>query len=198
MGDFNQWNRESHPLERKENGVWEIRFREEDGLQEGQNIKLWVTNGGNRFERLPAYSTKIVMDPDTSLLCTQVQDPEKEYAWTDREFMTAEPDAPLIYEAHVGMSQDREGIGTYREFADNVLPRIRELGYNTVQLMAIQEHPYYGSFGYQVTNFFAAAHWYGNPEDLKYCERDQCSFHNNGTISSALQPPDSNVLNAPF
>ena len=168
MGDFNQWNRESHPLERKENGVWEIRFREEDGLQEGQNIKLWVTNGGNRFERLPAYSTKIVMDPDTSLLCTQVQDPEKEYAWTDREFMTAEPDAPLIYEAHVGMSQDREGIGTYREFADNVLPRIRELGYNTVQLMAIQEHPYYGSFGYQVTNFFAAAHWYGNPEDLKY------------------------------
>ena len=168
MGDFNQWNRESHPLERKENGVWEIRFREEDGLQEGQNIKLWVTNGGNRFERLPAYSTKIVMDPDTSLLCTQVQDPEKEYAWTDREFMTAEPDAPLIYEAHVGMSQDREGIGTYREFADNVLPRIRELGYNTVQLMAIQEHPYYGAFGYQVTNFFAAAHWYGNPEDLKY------------------------------
>ena len=168
MGDFNQWNRESHPLERKENGVWEIRFREEDGLQEGQNIKLWVTNGGNRFERLPAYSTKIVMDPDTSLLCTQVQDPEKEYAWTDREFMTAEPDAPLIYEAHVGMSQDREGIGTYREFADNVLPRIRALGYNTVQLMAIQEHPYYGSFGYQVTNFFAAAHWYGNPEDLKY------------------------------
>ena len=168
MGDFNQWNRESHPLERKENGVWEIRFREEDGLQEGQNIKLWVTNGRNRFERLPAYSTKIVMDPDTSLLCTQVQDPEKEYAWTDREFMTAEPDAPLIYEAHVGMSQDREGIGTYREFADNVLPRIRELGYNTVQLMAIQEHPYYGSFGYQVTNFFAAAHWYGNPEDLKY------------------------------
>ena len=83
MGDFNQWNRESHPLDRGENGVWEIVLPGEDGLQEGQNVKLWIRKGDNWFERLPAYSTKVVMDPDTSLLCTQVQDPEKEYAWTD-------------------------------------------------------------------------------------------------------------------
>lgn len=168
MGDFNQWDRESHPLKRVENGVWEIILPGDDSLQEGQNVKLWIRKGENWFERLPAYSTKVAMDPETSLLCTQVQDPEKEYAWTDAAFMAKAPDAPLIYEAHVGMSQDREGIGTYREFADNVLPRVRDLGYNTIQLMAIQEHPYYGSFGYQVTNFFAAAHWYGDPEDLKY------------------------------
>ena len=168
MGDFNQWDRESHPLTRGENGVWEIVLPGEDSLQEGQNVKLWIRKGESWFERLPAYSTKVAMDPETSLLCTQVQDTEKEYAWTDAAFMAAAPDAPLIYEAHVGMSQDKEGIGTYREFAENVLPRVKDLGYNTIQLMAIQEHPYYGSFGYQVTNFFAAAHWYGDPEDLKY------------------------------
>ena len=100
--------------------------------------------------------------------CRRVWDPEEAYPWTDADFMKKRPEAPLIYEAHIGMSQDREGIGTYREFADNVIPRILHLGYNTIQLMAVQEHPYYGSFGYQVTNFFAASHWYGEPDDLKY------------------------------
>ena len=168
MGDFNEWNRDSHPLDRGENGVWEIALTGAESLKEGQNVKLWVRKGENWFERLPAYSMKVVMDEQTSILCTQVWDAEKEYPWTDAGFTSVKPDAPLIYEAHVGMSQDREGIGTYREFTENVLPRIRNLGYNTVQLMAIQEHPYYGSFGYQVTNFFAASHWYGAPEDLKY------------------------------
>ncbi len=168
FGDFNGWNRESHPLKRGENGVWEISLQGKDSLKNGQNIKLWVRCGIEWFARLPAYSTRVVMDDGTKMLCTQVWDPENVYPWTDASFADKKPDAPLIYEAHVGMSQDREGIGTYREFADNVLPRIRNLGYNTVQLMAIQEHPYYGSFGYQVTNFFAAAHWYGEPDDLKY------------------------------
>ena len=160
MGDFNEWNRDSHPLDRGENGVWEIALTGAESLKEGQNVKLWVRKGENWFERLPAYSMKVVMDEQTSILCTQVWDAEKEYPWTDAGFTSVKPDA--------GMSQDREGIGTYREFTENVLPRIRNLGYNTVQLMAIQEHPYYGSFGYQVTNFFAASHWYGAPEDLKY------------------------------
>ena len=168
FGDFNGWNQESHPLDRGENGVWEIVLQGGDSLKNGQNVKLWVRHGQDWFARLPAYSTRVVMDEGTHMLCTQVWDPEEEYAWTDASFAEKKPDAPLIYEAHIGMSQDREGIGTYREFADNVLPRIRDLGYNTVQLMAIQEHPYYGSFGYQVTNFFAASHWYGEPEGLKY------------------------------
>ncbi len=168
FGEFNGWDKESHPLDRGENGVWEIALQGKDSLKNGQNVKLWVRHGGDWFARLPAYSTRVVMDEEMKTLCTQVWDPEEPYPWTDAEFIAEKPDAPLIYEAHVGMSQDREGIGTYREFADNVLPRVHDLGYNTVQLMAIQEHPYYGSFGYQVTNFFAAAHWYGDPEDLKY------------------------------
>lgn len=168
IGDFNQWNRESHPLDRGENGVWEIALKGKNSLENGQHIKILVRRGDSWFERLPAYSTRVSMDEKTNTLCTQVWVPEKPYEWTDGAFAAKSPDAPLIYEAHVGMGQDKEGIGTYREFAENVLPRIRELGYNTVQLMAIQEHPYYGSFGYQVTNFFAAAHWYGEPDDLKY------------------------------
>ena len=95
--------------------------------------------------------------------------PEKDFVWTDGDFYgkTAIKN-PLIYEAHVGMAQDKYGIGSYREFADITLPRIKKAGYNAVQLMAIQEHPYYASFGYQVTNFFAPSHHFGEPEDLKY------------------------------
>ena len=168
MGDFNEWDRDSHPLTLGENGVWEITLEGKDALKHGQFIKLWVRRGEEWFERLPAYSTKVSMDEKTKRLCTQVWAPEEPFAWTDAEFMQKAPDAPLIYEAHIGMAQDKEGIGTYLEFADKILPRIQKLGYNTVQLMAVQEHPYYGSFGYQVTNFFAAAHWYGAPEGLKY------------------------------
>ncbi len=167
-GDFNGWNRESHPLHRGDNGTWEISLAGKDALKHGQFVKLWVRRGEDWFERLPAYSTKVCMDEKTMMLCTQIWAPEEEFRWTDADFMRQAPAAPLIYEAHVGMAQDKEGIGTYAEFADNVLPRIAALGYNTVQLMAIQEHPYYGSFGYQVTNFFAAAHWYGAPDGLKY------------------------------
>ncbi|MBQ3278533.1 MAG: alpha amylase C-terminal domain-containing protein [Clostridia bacterium] len=168
IGDYNDWNRNEGAMERLDNGNWEIRLEGKDALKHGQYVKLWVRRGDNWFERLPAYSTKVSMDESFKKLCTQVWAPETAFEWTDAEFLQKRPDAPLIYEAHVGMAQDKEGIGTYREFADNILPRVRDLGYNTIQLMAIQEHPYYGSFGYQVTNFFAAAHWYGVPEDLKY------------------------------
>ena len=167
IGDFNDWNHESHPLTRGENGNWEITLAGRDAMKHGQHIKLWVRKGQNAFERLPAYTTSVQMDPVMRQLCALVWDPEP-FPWTDEGYKDRKPSAPMIYEAHVGMAQDREGIGTYREFADNILPRIQDLGYNTVQLMAIQEHPYYGSFGYQVTNFFAPSSWYGQPEDLKY------------------------------
>lgn len=73
-----------------------------------------------------------------------------------------------IYEAHVGMSSAEEKVNSYRDFADHVLPRIKALGYNCVQLMAIMEHAYYGSFGYHVTSFLAPSSRFGTPEDLKY------------------------------
>ena len=166
-GDFNGWSRDLHPLYRRENGVWEIELEGRDALRHGQFIKLWVEKGSQGFERLPAYATRVVSDPKTHVLCSQVWDPEP-FAWTDQGYRDRAPSAPLIYEAHIGMATEELRVGTYREFADLVLPRIQRLGYNTVQLMAVQEHPYYGSFGYQVSNFFAASSWYGEPEGLKY------------------------------
>ena len=168
IGDFNDWNHDSHPLKQLENGVWEISLKGKNALRHGQYVKLWVRRGGDSFERLPAYTLSAKPDPDTHKLCARVWAPEKEFDWTDGNRKKKKGINPLIYEAHIGMAQEKEGIGTYREFADRNLERIAALGYNTVQLMAIQEHPYYASFGYQVTNFFAASSWYGDPEDLKY------------------------------
>ena len=166
-GDFNGWSHDTHPMTRLENGVWEILLPGADALRHGQYIKLWVEKDGKGFERLPAYATRVSANPSTHILCAQVWDPDP-FAWTDQEYRLGKAPAPLIYEAHIGMAAAEEKVGTYQEFADNVLPRIQALGYNTVQLMAIQEHPYYGSFGYQVSNFFAASSWYGEPEGLKY------------------------------
>ena len=166
-GDFNGWSHDTHPMTRKENGVWEIELEGKDALRHGQYIKLWVERDGKGFERLPAYATRVSPDPKTHILRAQVWDPAP-FAWTDGDYRKQKAPAPLIYETHIGMATKEERIGTYEEFADLVLPRIQKLGYNTVQLMAIQSHPYYGSFGYQVTNFFAASSWYGEPEGLKY------------------------------
>ena len=166
-GDFNGWSRETHPMTRKDNGVWEILLSGKDALKHGQFIKLWVKRNGQGFERLPAYATKVKQDPRTHVLCAQVWDPEP-FAWTDDGYRNHDAPAPLIYETHIGMATEEERIGTYLEFAEQILPRIKKLGYNTVQLMAVQEHPYYGSFGYQVSSFFAASSWYGEPEGLKH------------------------------
>ena len=168
-GDFNDWNKSSHPLTNIGNGVWEITFDDKDALKHGQLVKLVVGRLGTSFERIPAYIKRCVMDEQTKILCGQIWEPEEEFAWTDDDFFKKQgPDSPLIYECHIGMAQEKDGVGTYREFADETLPWIQSLGYNTIQCMAIQEHPYYGSFGYQVTNFFAPSSRFGTPEDLKY------------------------------
>ena len=168
IGDFNNWNRTSHPLTRLENGVWEIRLEGADALQHEQRVKIQVRRGKETFDRIPAYIRRVVQDPTMKQFSGQIWAPARRFIWTDGSYKKRKLTTPMIYEAHVGMGQEREGIGTYREFADNNLKRIADLGYNTVQLMAIQEHPYYASFGYQVSNFFAASSWYGDPEDLKY------------------------------
>ena len=168
IGDFNGWNRTSHPLTRLENGVWEIQLEGADALQHEQRVKIQVRRGKETFDRIPAYIRRVVQDPTTKQFSGQIWAPPRRFIWTDGSYKKRKLTTPMIYEAHVGMGQEREGIGTYREFADNNLKRIADLGYNTVQLMAIQEHPYYASFGYQVSNFFAASSWYGDPEDLKY------------------------------
>ena len=168
-GDFNNWAKYEHPLNPIGNGVWEIALDGWDALKHGQFVKIIVGRQGTSFERIPAYITRCVMDMSTETLCGQIWMPDEPFQWTDWDwFCKQRPNSPMIYEAHIGMAQEHGHIGTYREFADTTLDWIKYGGYNTIQLMAIQEHPYYASFGYQVTNFFAPSHRYGTPEDLKY------------------------------
>ena len=163
IGDFNGWNRQAAPMRRlNAGGDWEVEVPE---LPHGSLVKVQVTHCGQTFDRIPLYIHRVIQDTDGDFK-GQIWDPAKPYRWTDGKFTM--PDAPLcIYEAHVGMSSERPGIASYDEFADQVLPRIQKDGYNAVQLMAIMQHPYYASFGNQVTNFFAASSWYGEPEGLK-------------------------------
>ena len=168
IGEFNNWDRQSHPMTRKDNGVWEIELEGADTLKHGQKIKIQVTRDGRSSDHLPAYIRYAVQDPATNLFDGIVWAPEKPFQWTDGGYGKRKVSPLFIYESHIGMGQEAERKGTYREFADFNLEYIHDLGYNTVQLMAIQEHAYYASFGYQVTNFFAASSWYGTPDDLKY------------------------------
>ncbi len=165
-GDFNGWNRTSHPLTPLGNGNWEIFLPGDDALWDGCRVKTVVDANMTRTEHIPLYARRVVQDKKTVSFNAEVVDDRKQFAWTDQNFQGEK--SLFIYEAHVGMAQEEGKIGTYREFADKILPRIQKAGYNTVQLMAIMEHPYYGSFGYQVSNFFAASSWFGRPEDLKY------------------------------
>ena len=165
-GDFNHWNQTSHPLTSIGNGNWEIFLPGDDALWDGCKVKTVVDANMTRTEHIPLYARRVVQDKKTITFCAEVVDDRKKFAWTDAGFKGEE--SLFIYEAHVGMAQEEGKVGTYREFADLILPRIKKAGYNTVQLMAIMEHPYYGSFGYQVSNFFAASSWFGKPEDLKY------------------------------
>ena len=168
FGDFNGWNRTSHPLTRLDSGEWEIHIPGEDTLKHGERYLIEITTpAGEKFDRIPAYATSAVQNRKTCQFDGRVL-ANPPYEWHDQKRARSMPSPLLIYECHVGMAQEDGGIGTYRQFADSVLPRIKRDGYNAVQLMAIQEHPYYASFGYQVTNPFAASSWYGEPDDLKY------------------------------
>lgn len=165
-GDFNNWNQTSHPLTPIGDGNWEIFLPGDDALWDGCKVKTVVDANMTRTEHIPLYARRAVQDKETRLFCAEVVDDRKTFQWTDQSFKGE--DSLFIYEAHVGMAQEEGKVGSYREFADLILPRIKKAGYNTVQLMAIMEHPYYGSFGYQVSNFYAASSWFGKPEDLKY------------------------------
>ncbi len=167
-GEFNEWDRASHPLEKKSGGIWEITIPAAV-LKPGTSFKMQVTASNGVLDRIPAYIQRVVQNPETHDFAAVAVEATTSYPWTDQDFDgSAAAKMPIIYEAHIGMATEEERVGTYREFADNILPRIKALGYNTVQLMAIQEHPYYGSFGYHVSSFFAASSRFGTIEDLKY------------------------------
>ncbi len=165
-GDFNEWNPTSHPLRNLGNGDWEIYLEGDDALWEGCQVKTVVDANLTRTEHIPLFIRRAVQHPESLTFNGEIVDDRKAFDWTDADFKGDEH--LYIYEAHVGMAQEEGKVGSYREFADYTLPHVKEAGYNTIQLMAIMEHPYYGSFGYQVSNFFAASSWFGKPEDLKY------------------------------
>ena len=163
-GDMNGWNRYEHRLTPLGNGVFEIFLEGDNAFYNGCYVKTIIRNGEKIMERIPLYIRRVMQDPDNFTWCGVITD-EPRYQWKRKKFT---PKKELcIYECHIGMAQEKEGIGTYTEFRDNILPRIKDLGYNTIQIMAIMEHPYYGSFGYQVSSFFAASSKYGTPNELK-------------------------------
>ena len=166
FGDFNGWNRNSHPLTRGEFGVWSAFFPDTEyaELTHGSLIKVHVQSSGGGQDRIPAYVRRVVQNAETNDFTAQVWLPPA-FEWRHE---TPEIAGGLrIYEAHVGMATEEGRVGTFAEFTENVLPRIAALGYNAVQLMAVLEHPYYGSFGYHVSSFFAVSSRFGTPEDLK-------------------------------
>ena len=165
-GEFNNWNQTSHPLKNIGGDNWELYLPGDGALWEGCKVKTVVDANLTRTEHIPLYARRVVQNKQTITFECEVTDDRKTYPWTDEGFVGDKD--PYIYEAHVGMAQEEGKVGTYLEFADKVLPHVKDAGYNTIQLMAIMEHPYYGSFGYQVSNFYAASSWFGKPEDLKY------------------------------
>ncbi|MBQ9117364.1 MAG: 1,4-alpha-glucan-branching enzyme, partial [Clostridia bacterium] len=164
-GDMVGWSRDALKLSPIGNGVFEIFMPGTDFLYNGCKVKALIRHNGKLLERIPSYIRRAVQDEKTYVWCGEIVD-EPTFPWTDEKFLPVRS-GPCIYECHIGMAQDKESVGTYREFRENILPRIKDLGYNTIQIMAIMEHPYYGSFGYQVSSFFAASSRYGTPSELK-------------------------------
>ena len=166
IGQFSDWQeRSEYKLKSLHNGSWEIKLAPEL-LHHGDLYKLSMHWHDGQGERIPAWANRVVQDPQTYIFSAQVWAPEKPYKFTKRAFKPSTSPL-LIYECHIGMAQNEEKVGTYNEFREKILPRIAADGYNAIQIMAIQEHPYYGSFGYHVSNFFASSSRFGTPDELK-------------------------------
>ena len=164
-GEFCNWDRFACPMTKLENGVFEVFLPGTDTLRDGMFVMTVVEHNGQILERIPLYARRVVQNPENRSWSAVISDPAETFKWTDKAF---KPKKNLfIYECHIGMAQEEGKVGSYEEFRVNTLPRIKALGYNTIQIMAIMEHPYYASFGYQVSNFFAASSWFGKPEELK-------------------------------
>ena len=168
IGDFSEWKcLPEFKLKRlrRSNGVWEIVLPFK-ALKHGDLYKLHIEWDKGSGERIPSYADRVVQDPTTHIFSAQIWAPENPYKFRKRVFR-AKVDPLMIYECHIGMAQQEERVGSYNEFRETILPRIVADGYNCIQIMAIQEHPYYGSFGYHVSNFFAPSSRFGTPDELK-------------------------------
>jgi 1,4-alpha-glucan branching enzyme len=165
IGEFNNWKRvDAYSLKPTGNGNWEL-IIPSMFLNHGDLYKLYIEWQGGAGERLPSYAVRVVQDPDTKVFSAQVWDPSGKYVWKNGR--PRKKSEPLIYECHIGMSSEQEKVASFDDFRKDVLPKVSGLGYDTLQIMALQEHPYYGSFGYQVSNFFALSSRFGTPEQFK-------------------------------
>ncbi len=167
VGDFNDWNDQAHLLTKTENGIWEVFVPEISGIKPDSAVKVRVHAANGINDRIPAYIRYAVQNPETYDFTGTIGHVKADFKWKDENFNLKSIKTPFIYECHTGMAQEKEGVGTFKDLEVNVLPRIKKLGYNCIQLMAVKEHPYYGSFGYHVSNFFATSSRFGTPEDLK-------------------------------
>ena len=170
IGEFNNWKRTTaYELKPAGGGNWELRLPDMF-LSHGDLYKLFIEWPGGGAERLPSYVRRVVQDPQTKVFSAQVWEPAEPYVWKNPS--PGPRPHPLIYECHIGMSSEQEKVASFEEFRLNVLPRVQALGYDTLQIMALQEHPYYGSFGYQVSNFYALSSRFGTPEEFKHLVDD--------------------------
>lgn len=166
IGTFNNWQKQpEYCMKCTKDGVWEIKLKEEQ-LHHEDLFKLLVEWEGGAGERIPAWIRRVVQDDATKIFSAQVWNPAAPYQFKQKRFK-ANVAPLLIYECHIGMGSSEEKVGSYDEFRRLVLPRVKADGYNAIQIMAIQEHPYYGSFGYHVSSFFAASSRFGTPDELK-------------------------------
>ncbi|KAM0245972.1 hypothetical protein ACHAQJ_010390 [Trichoderma viride] len=190
IGDFNDWNTTSHPMKKNGYGVFEIIIpakNKQKAIPHNSKLKvsyqaniLWsglftnfvkislVLPGGHRIDRLPAWIKYVTQDLSVSpAYDARFWSPAPSEKYAFKHPRPLKPKSLRVYEAHVGISSPEQRVTTYEEFTATLLPRIKDLGYNAIQLMAIMEHAYYASFGYQVNSFFAASSRYGTPEGLK-------------------------------
>ncbi|KAH1195362.1 1,4-alpha-glucan-branching enzyme 1, chloroplastic/amyloplastic [Glycine max] len=190
IGDFNNWNPNADVMTRNEFGVWEIFLPNNvDGsppIPHGSRVKIRMDTPSGIKDSIPAWIKFSVQAPGEIPYSGIYYDPPEEEKYVFKHPQPKRPKSLRIYESHIGMSSPEPtyaNIGhcsatskptkldhcsnVLQDVKDDVLPRIKRLGYNAVQIMAIQEHSYYASFGYHVTNFFAPSSRFGTPEELK-------------------------------
>lgn len=168
-GEFNDWNPTSHSLTRIDENTWEIKIKGIKSLSNNSRVKVIIEKNNERYYHIPLFINKVEQEikEDGSLDFYGIIDNSRKYNWKHDDFKIKKDFKPLIYETHIGIAQEKESIGSFKEFTKNILPRIKDNGYNAIQIMALASHVYYGSFGYHVTNFFSTAHWFGDRKDLK-------------------------------
>ena len=187
IGDFNRWDGRSHPMRRLvPSGVWEIFIPD---LPDDACYKYEVrTTAGHLLEKADPYGQRFEVPPNSASVIWS----GGRYEWGDQEWLHDRPsfagwhERPMsVYEVHLGSWRRVPGEGnrylTYRELADTLVPYVREMGYTHIELMPVMEHPFSGSWGYQVIGFFAPTSRFGSPDDFRYFV-DQCHRHGVGVI----------------